>query len=143
MLTEAGKSQKTAYAYMTIATVLIVTQLFRTTGIAAVIAGYARVPLLGKPVPHDFLRLLPPFFDYVLSLAVIPVAIEFYHRTRSGWRLAVAFAVVGLLDAIQGVTLGMIGFDIFLLPASIWVVANIALLILLYRPEVKQLFEGA
>ncbi len=123
--------------YFITATVLIVAQIFRTTGIVAVIAGYARVPLLGLPVPHDFLRLLPPFFDYTLSLAVFPVAIEFYKKTSTGWKLALAFGVIGLLDAIQGVILGVIGFDIFLLPASIWVVANIALLVILYQPKVR------
>ena len=141
-MTEVQRIQKKSNVYFVVAVVLIVAQLFRTTGIAAVIAGYARVPLLGMPVPHDFLRLLPPFFDYVLSLAVIPVAIEFNRRTRTGWKLAVAFAIVGLIDAIQGVTLGIIGFDIFTLPASTWVMANVALLFILYRSDVRAFFEN-
>ena len=139
-MAQVQRVQKKSNAYFITAIVLIVAQLFRTTGIAAVIAGYARVPLIGMPVPHDFLRLLPPFFDYVLSLAVIPVAIEFNRRTLTGWKLAVAFGIIGLIDAVQGVILGIIGFDIFILPASIWVIANIALLFILYRSDVKVLF---
>jgi hypothetical protein len=110
-------------------------QLFRTTGIVAVIAGYAQVPLIGMAVPHDFLPLLPPFFDYVLSLAVIPVAIEYHRGTRDGWILGVAFSIIGLVDAVLGETLAIVGFDIFLIPATVWIVVNIALLLILLRPE--------
>jgi hypothetical protein len=114
-------------------TVLIIAHLFCTTGIAAVIAGYAGVPLLGMPVPHDFLPLLPPFLDYVLSLAVIPVAIEAHHGTRDGWILAVAFSIIGLVDAILGESLALVGFDIFLIPATAWIIATNALLVILSR----------
>jgi hypothetical protein len=50
-------------------------------------------------------------------------------------RAAVVFSVIGLLDAILGETLAIIGFDIFVIPASIWIVTNIVLLVILYRPE--------
>jgi hypothetical protein len=114
--------------------VLIMAQLFRTTGIVAVIAGYAGVPLIGLPVPQGFLPLLPPFFDYVLSLGVIPVAIEYHRGTHSGWVLAVAFSIIGLVDALLGELLAIIGFDLFLIPATVWIVTNIALLVILHGP---------
>jgi predicted small integral membrane protein len=72
--------------------------------------------------------------DHVLSPAVIPVALEYYHGTRQGWVLAVAFALIGLVDAILSNLLAIAGLDLFLIPASAWIVADIALLAILYRP---------
>jgi hypothetical protein len=123
MSTDVGVRENVHRVWKLAVIVLVMTQLLRTTGIAAGIAGYARVPLL------------PPFLEFALSLAVIPVAIEYYRGTRQGWSLTVAFAIIGLVDAILGESLAIIGFEIFLIPASIWIVSNIALLAILFGPE--------
>lgn len=61
---------------------------------------------------------------------------------RRGWKLAVSvlamavvFSLIGLVDAILGESPAIIGFDIFMIPASTWIVANIALLMILFGPE--------
>jgi hypothetical protein len=61
---------------------------------------------------------------------------------RRGWKLAVSvlimavvFSLIGLVDAILGESLAIIGFDMFMIPASAWIVANIAMLMILFGPE--------
>jgi hypothetical protein len=63
-------------------------------------------------------------------------------RTRKDlgrwWSMAVAFSIIGLVDALLGESLAIIGFELFLIPASAWIVANIALLVILFGPERRQ-----
>jgi hypothetical protein len=58
---------------------------------------------------------------------------ETHRGTHTGWVLAVTFSIIGLIDAIVGEILAIIGFDIFLIPATIWIVTSIALLAILDR----------
>jgi galactitol-specific phosphotransferase system IIC component len=44
------------------------------------------------------------------------------------------FSIIGLIDAIRGEILAIIGFGIFLIPATIWIVTNIALLAIVNGP---------
>jgi len=46
----------------------------------------------------------------------------------------VAFSIIGLVDALLGELLAIIGFDLFLIPATVWIVTNIALLVILHGP---------
>ena len=69
-----------------------------------------------------------------LTSKVIPVAIEYDRGLRDGWVLAVAFALIGLVDAILGATLAIAGYDILLIPASVWIMVSITLLAILYGP---------
>lgn len=52
--------------------------------------------------------------------------------------MVVVFPLIGLVDAIFGESLATIGSDIFLIQASAWIVANIGLLVILFRPERRQ-----
>jgi hypothetical protein len=65
------------------------------------------------------------------------VHVETYEKAGKGWQWAVIvlFAVIGLVDTVLGESLAIIGFEIFLIPAGAWIVANIALIVILLGPE--------
>jgi hypothetical protein len=62
------------------------------------------------------------------------VAIEYHPGMRAGWILAVAIALIGLVDAILSGILAIAGLDILLIPASAWIATSITLIAILYGP---------
>jgi len=70
----------------------------------------------------------------ILTSKVTSVAIEYHRGMRDGWIPAVAFALIGLVDAILSEILAIAGFDIFLIPASTWIAISITLVAILYGP---------